>query len=886
MIFQLQYCYRHFPSKYGLVVWLNAETVDTLITDYRQLLADLAPNNNLDSDMEKSSTEEIIREVRTRLFRSNVPWLLIYDNLEDHSILERFVPRGAGTNGHVLVTTRQVDAQSGIDSNAVLSLGCLDTSEAIELLVRSAGEHNMEGASNANAAKELCEKLGSLPLALSIAAAYMRQCDVQCLEYVARYNSSEKEGQSLIQHGNSVASSLSLILPKIQEKNQTTSEVLHLLSFLGSDGVTKMLLRYLLNAKKNIDQKIAEGKLKARAKKQAVLVSSLSFCLVVGGAALIVPATSRHRAITLAMLSATATSLFVVSRSFASEPNVNSFPKKRESRLSLTFSAFEYEESDISWDILKSFSLLSVKEGKASIHRLLQQAMRSCQSQEDSIYYMTICIDAMVSYWSFSPDAIETWKPSLLLLEHVKSVVSYAQEYGFSERETLRLSTLSKEAGVLSAMALNAFVEAQSSLELSLKLLEKKPTLAKTKEFRSARASTLHELSKIHRYQGRYTDAHQCLMDSLGLLNKSDDSLRADIYHELGILEVKQHKLVEATSYLERSLDIRRGLDDTDSDQINASSTLHQLAAINVARKPPSLDKAKSLLEEALRCSRQIGQRAATIKQLARVTIRQGYLDQAEALLEQALQLYLELYDNNKLHINVAAVKFQQGALALQRERVEDAKRHFIDCLLIRRHVYAYASGPCNANPTHLEVACVLHEIGRVEFSNTRFSQSMDMFKDEKIILERLMEASTNDGVRIYQARLNNLTWLRKCAKEMGDDDMATVFANERTDLKKQTDEQSKQAQQKLLYCESVSLQRKVVQSRLLARRFALEKKNSSQSCRGELVTIMDELSNQLKIASSGPMKQAAMEFRDTLLPWIDRSNNRAPILTACDHLR
>ena len=595
MIFELQYCYRHFPSRYGLVIWLNAETVDTLITDYRQLLADLA-NNNLDSDMEKSSTEEIIREVRTRLFRSNVPWLLIYDNLEYHSILERFVPRGAGMKGHVLVTTRQVDSGSGIDSNAVLSLGCLDTSEAIELLIRSAGKHNMEGASNANAAKELVEKLGSLPLALSIAAAYMRQCDVQCSEYVARYSASEKDGQSLIQHGNSVASSLSLILPKIQEKNQTTSEVLHLLSFLGSDGVTKMLLRYLLNAKKNIDQKIAEGKVKARMKKQAV--SSLSFCLLVGGAALMLPGATSRRASALAMIPATATSIFVLSRIFVGEPKVNSFPKKRESsRLSLTFSAFEYEESDISWDILKSFSLLSVKEGRATIHRLLQQAMRSCQSREDSIYYITICIDAIVSYWSFKPDAIETWKPSLLLLEHVKSVVGYAQEYEFSEKETLRLSLLSKEAGVLSAIYLNAFVEAQSSLETSLKLLEKRPTMAKSKEFRRARASTLHELSKIHRYQGRYHDAHQCLMDSLGLLNKSDDSLTADIYHELGILEVKQHNLESATSFLERSLGIRRGLGDTDSDHINASSTLHQLAAINVARKPPSLDKAKRLLK-------------------------------------------------------------------------------------------------------------------------------------------------------------------------------------------------------------------------------------------------------------------------------------------------
>ena len=132
-----------------------------------------------------------------------------------------------------------MEVESGIDSSGTLSLGCLTLPDAIELLRRSAGSHNMEGLSNAAAAEELSERLGNLPLALSMASAYMRQCDVQCSEYLDRYTASEKNGQSLLRHGKlqdyslTVASSLSLILPKIEEVNQTASEVLHLLSFLG-----------------------------------------------------------------------------------------------------------------------------------------------------------------------------------------------------------------------------------------------------------------------------------------------------------------------------------------------------------------------------------------------------------------------------------------------------------------------------------------------------------------------------------------------------------------------------------------------------------------------------------------------------------------------------
>lgn len=148
-----KYCYRHFPRDYGLVVWLNAETIDTLITDFRQLLADLA---NVDADIMAKSSDEIVEEVRTRLFRSNVPWVIVFDNA-DRIAVDCFVPRGAGTKGHVLVTTRHVRAES----SGTLILGCLRTNEAIELLRRSAGSHNMVGSSNVAAAKDLCEKLGN-----------------------------------------------------------------------------------------------------------------------------------------------------------------------------------------------------------------------------------------------------------------------------------------------------------------------------------------------------------------------------------------------------------------------------------------------------------------------------------------------------------------------------------------------------------------------------------------------------------------------------------------------------------------------------------------------------------------------------------------------------
>lgn len=102
-----------------------------------------------------------------------------------------------------------------------------------------------------------------------------------------------------------------------------------------------------------------------------------------------------------------------------------------------------------------------------------------------------------------------------------------------------------------------------------------------------------------------------------------------------------------------------------------------------------------------------------------------------------------------------------KGALALQREKLEDARLHYLECLRIRRYVYSYAQTSKDKNPIHLEIACVLHELGCVSFAQGSYAQSKDMFVSEKEILMKLEEALTPSD-RIRQARLTNLTWLRK----------------------------------------------------------------------------------------------------------------------------
>lgn len=223
----------------------------------------------------------------------------------------------------------------------------------------------------------------------------------------------------------------------------------------------------------------------------------------------------------------------------------------------------------------------------------------------------------------------------------------------------------------------------------------------------------------------------------------------------------------------------------------------------------------------------------------------------------------------------------------MQREQLDDALDCYQECLRIRRQVYAYASSSCDANPIHLEVAVVLHELGTVCFALKMYSQSMKMLNEERNILERLEEQSTTHNEKfLYQAHSTNLTWSMKCAKELGDNTNADLFLHARLELKKHSiRSKEKQEPPCLNDEESNSLQEKVISCRLLARKFALEKKESN-NYRGDLLAGLGELLEEIKASSSRSMKQPAIEFHDAILALLDQPGMRSPILAACDNLR
>src|SRR5216110_468896 len=98
----VEYAYRYY-REYQIVLWVRAESIDSLNSSYVQLATQL---NLPEKDAEEQKI--LIEAVKTWL-NGHSKWLLILDNVDELDMLSPFLPTIPG--GHVLLTTRAWDMQ-------------------------------------------------------------------------------------------------------------------------------------------------------------------------------------------------------------------------------------------------------------------------------------------------------------------------------------------------------------------------------------------------------------------------------------------------------------------------------------------------------------------------------------------------------------------------------------------------------------------------------------------------------------------------------------------------------------------------------------------------------------------------------------------------------
>ena len=158
-----QYAHHH-RKDYQAVLWVRAESQETLFAD----LAQLAGAGRLELPERAAKEQSVIVEAVKLWLEGHEGWLLVLDNVEDYGVV-RELARKASANGHHVVITTQSQALGQIGRQRLFPM---DRDLGALLLLRRANPMAADtplsafDAKDAAWAREISEEVGGLPLAL------------------------------------------------------------------------------------------------------------------------------------------------------------------------------------------------------------------------------------------------------------------------------------------------------------------------------------------------------------------------------------------------------------------------------------------------------------------------------------------------------------------------------------------------------------------------------------------------------------------------------------------------------------------------------------------------------------------------------------------------
>ena len=262
-----QYAHHH-RKDYQAVLWVRAESQETLFADLSQLAA------RLELPEREAKEQSVIVEAVKLWLEEHEGWLLVLDNVEDYAVV-RDLARKASANGHHVVITTQVagdgsrsDGRDYLRWTAIWARCCFRRSGRVpeDLKGRGfsraiTGSHSSSFDDNNNealygtaeavplqsaaegccAGAEISEEVGGLPLALDQAGAYLEETGSGLEDYLTLLRQRAKE--LLERRGGldsdhlSVAATYLTSLEKLAKQSPAAAELVQACAFLVPDAI-------------------------------------------------------------------------------------------------------------------------------------------------------------------------------------------------------------------------------------------------------------------------------------------------------------------------------------------------------------------------------------------------------------------------------------------------------------------------------------------------------------------------------------------------------------------------------------------------------------------------------------------------------------------------
>ena len=185
-----------YHEKYSVLLFLVADSTDRLSRSYKQIAGKLGLISELDKPSRETCREALKAwfknpraTARSSSLTSNrlsededqpmLQWLLVLDNVEDWASLAPFWPeKGCGS---VLVTSRKPQVLAHLvhsGPTVELKLTALSITQAGHLLKHYAGYDEDESGDVLQAAQQITNRLGNIPLAVLQVGSYIKQCGI------------------------------------------------------------------------------------------------------------------------------------------------------------------------------------------------------------------------------------------------------------------------------------------------------------------------------------------------------------------------------------------------------------------------------------------------------------------------------------------------------------------------------------------------------------------------------------------------------------------------------------------------------------------------------------------------------------------------------------
>jgi len=318
---------------------------------------------------------------------------------------------------------------------------------------------------------------------------------------------------------------------------------------------------------------------------------------------------------------------------------------------------------------LKRYSLVSIKDGSASIHRLVQTLVRDQLTDDDKEKYFKLAVGLMSCAFPNETEDANTWPKADIVVPHVLKVLEDASSLNVKWR---KLATFLDRVGIyLSKRA--EYEKAREMFESALDVVE-----AVSGPDSDDAVAVLGGLGIVLEDLGEFDKAQAILERALKTSETKygpDDPRVEFPCHNLGSLLRKRGKLEEARRLLERSFHFT--LDEEDPDPENIISRANALAALSTELNDS--DTATKLYSVALEMARQM-YRPDDLRLLESIAnqgahlTQQGDLQKALPLLEEALRIAEVSY--GKDHPVLATIHGNLGQAFGDAGDIENARAH------------------------------------------------------------------------------------------------------------------------------------------------------------------------------------------------------------------